>query len=313
MSSEYAIGVDIGGTKCAAGLVRVRDGEVVSRRLQPTAPERGAEAILTEVAGQIQSLAEEGRRLGAEAKAAGVGIAELVSPEGRVLSGATIPWREVEVAVELRKRTGLAIRLEADVRAAARAEARLGAGREFSSFLYVTVGTGISASLVIGGVPYVGARGLTGTFASGRGLAPSEDGTLTLGAPLEQFAAGPAIAARYAAASAARNQTPHDATEVIALAEQGDQGARCVVETAGRALGAALAQLTNMFDPEAIVLGGGLGLVGGVYRESVLSALQEYVWSEFHRDIPLRSAALGIDSGLIGAAMAASDPSLCSG
>ena len=71
---------------------------------------------------------------------------------------------------------------------------RLGAGRGLTSFLYVTVGTGVSASLVIDGVPYVGARGLTGTLASSRGLIPGDDGSLLTWPPLEQYAAGPAIA-----------------------------------------------------------------------------------------------------------------------
>jgi glucokinase len=306
MSWDFAIGVDIGGTKCAAGLVCLRDGRVVARRLQPTAPERGGKAVLADVARLIQSLANEGKQLGVEAEGAGIGVAELVSPEGRVLSSATIPWGDIDAPAELQRRTGISIRLDADVRAAARAEARLGAGRGLSSFLYVTVGTGISAALVIEGVPYVGARGLTGTFASSGLLIPRDDGLLTTGMPLEQFAAGPAIAARFAMACGGGDEPQVEAAEIIALADRGDRRARAVVETAGQALGAALAQLTNVFDSEAIVIGGGLGLVDGLYRDSIRSALRQYVWSDLHRSVPLLGADLGVDSGLIGAAMAAS-------
>jgi glucokinase len=96
----------------------------------------------------------------------------------------------------------------------------------------------------------------------------------------------------------------HAAPEVLALAEAGDPIAREIVETAGKALGAAIAQLVNVLDPEAVVLGGGLGLAERIYRRSVEEALREYVWSELHRNIRLVSATLGNDAGIVGAALA---------
>jgi glucokinase len=302
MTAEHTIGVDIGGTKCAAGLVRTADGQVLVRRLQPTSAERGGRAVLGDVIRLVRSLQEESARLGIAPVAAGLGIAELVSPEGAVLSAATIPWKGVDVQEEFQRLTGLPVRVEADVRAAARAEAHLGAGRGFASFLFVTVGTGISASLVIDGEPYVGARGLTGTFASSRTLIPDDNGNLVAGPPLEQFAAGPALAARFASV---RNDRPYEPSEVVALCETGDAEARRIVASAGESLGAAVAQLINVFDPQAVVLGGGLGLVGGQYRHSLRAALHEYVWSEIHREVALLPAALGVDAGFIGAALAA--------
>jgi glucokinase len=94
------------------------------------------------------------------------------------------------------------------------------------------------------------------------------------------------------------------APAVLALAASGDAEARAVVESAGAALGAAIAQLVNVLDPEAVVIGGGLGSVEGLYRKSLQAALHEYVWSDLHRDVPLLSARLGNDAGVIGAAMA---------
>jgi predicted NBD/HSP70 family sugar kinase len=206
-----------------------------------------------------------------------------VSIDGQVISEATIRWKGVPIGERLRAETRLPASVDADVRAAARGEAYLGAGRPFRSFLYVTVGTGISASFVLSRVPSAGARGLTGTFASSRGLIPSDDGNLVSGPPLEAFSAGPALAARFA----------------------GDSLAQTVVATAAEALGAAIGHLVNVLDPEAVVIGGGLGMVGGLYRESVDSSLRAHVWSDFHREIPLLSAELGNDAGFIGAALAA--------
>jgi glucokinase len=297
------IGIDVGGTKCAGGLVLFPEGRVLARRLQPTRPERGGEAVLADVVDTARSLQREAVERNITPTAIGLGVAELVGVDGRVLSGATIHWQGLAVDEALRSATGLPVRVEADVRAAARGEANLGAGRAFQSFLFVTVGTGISGSLVLDRRPYLGARGLTGTFASSHGLIPGEDGRLASGPPLERFAAGPAIAKRFAAACPGFAGT---ALDVIAMADCGDATAREIVITAGQSLGAAIGQLVNMLDTEAVVIGGGLGLVEGLYRESLEAAMRSHIWSDLHRDLPLLSAELGNDAGFIGAAFAAS-------
>lgn len=306
-TQKCAIGVDVGGTKCAAGLVGLDDRSVLVRRLWATQPERGGAAVLADVLDAAAALQDEARRLGNEAIAVGIGIAELVGLDGRLRSAATIDWRDLDVCGQIRSRMDLPALIEADVRAAARAEAACGAGRGLPSFLFVTVGTGISAALVIEGRPYRGARGLTGTFASSRVLVAADGGSLFTGPPLEQFAAGPAIAGRY---NASRSDSGLQAPEVIERCEAGDAAARQVVESAGAALGAAIAQLVNMLDPAAVVLGGGLGLVEGTYRCSVEAAVREYVWSEHHRSVAVISAQLGPDAGIIGAALAAVDDSI---
>jgi glucokinase len=293
-----AIGVDVGGTKCAAGLVLLADGRVMARRVKPTRPERGGRAVLEDVIGLIESLREEADRLAVRPASIGIGVCELVSCEGQVLSEATVRWKDERLAEQLAA-TGLPVHVDADVRAAARAEARFGAGRGLSSFVYVTVGTGISACLVINNEPYAGARGLTGTFASSDGLIPGSDGQLHTGPPLESFSSGPALAARLAAT---RKDFCGAAPDVIRLAENGDPLAQHVVVSAGSALGAAIGNLVNILDPEAVVIGGGLGLATGLYRKAVKGAMCASVWSAYHRDIKLLPAQLGIDAGLIGAA-----------
>lgn len=302
MSGRAAIGVDVGGTKIAAGLVDLASGAVLARRRQATEPERGGQAVLDDVIALAASLAEGARQLGVQPSAVGVGLPELVGRQGAVLSAASFDWRTIGAADALAAALGLPVTLEADVRAAARAEARLGAGREHEVMLYVTVGTGISVCLVMGGRPYLGAQGLTGTFASSPGLIPSADGKLAAGPPLEAFASGPAIAARYSDAAGAG---PVTAPDVIQRCRDGDPAAWQVVATAGEALGAAMSQLVNVLDPSAVVLGGGMGLVEGLFRESITSSFKAHVWSEFHRGVPLVSAQLGADAGFVGAALAA--------
>jgi glucokinase len=257
--------------------------------------------VLADVLGLAQSLQEEAKRLRIQPTAVGIGLCELVGPGGQILSEATIRWMGIPVHAEIQVETQLPVFFDADVRAAARAEAHFGAGRDMGCFLYVTVGTGISSCLVLNKAPFTGARGLTGTFASGHGLMAGGDRQLLLGHPLEQFAAGPALAARFAALTVGFEGA---APEVLALADAGDPHAEPVVETAGLALGAAIAHLINVLDPEAVVIGGGLGLASGLYRRSLEEAVRKYVWTELHRDVPLLSACLGNDAGIIGAALA---------
>jgi glucokinase len=299
---DYVIGIDVGGTKCAGGIVCMPKGRMLTRKSQPTRPQRGGEPLLIDVLEMARSLQEKAQMRGVDISAMGIGVAELVSPVGEVLSDATIHWKNVGVKDRAQRETGLKVVVEADVRAAAVGEAHLGAGRKFNSFLYVTVGTGISASIVIQKLPYAGTWGLTGTFASSPGLIATDDGDVVSGPPLEQFAAGPALAARYAAQ---RTDFSGAAPAVLELAEAGDVAAKSIVTSAGQALGAGIAQLVNTLDPEAVVIGGGLGLAGGLYRASIEESMRRHVWSDLHRDLPLLSAKLGEDSGWIGAGLGA--------
>ena len=144
-----AVGIDVGGTKIAAGVVDLESGTIGERRHLPTRPERGGSAVLDDCA----ALAHD---LGGGELPVGIGLCELVDLAGRAASADTIDWRGLDVA---RAFDAPRFALESDVRAAALAEARFGAGAGRSPFLYVIVGTGASACLVVDGAPYAGARG----------------------------------------------------------------------------------------------------------------------------------------------------------
>jgi glucokinase len=302
--STCAIGIDVGGTKCAAGLLVLPARERLAQRVQPTEPARGGRAVLDDVRQIAQSLCDEARHNEMDPVAIGIGVAELVNKQGQVVSESSIRWKDIAVADEIRAGTGIRTYIEADVRAAARAEATLGAGRGLDVFLYITIGTGISSCLVLGGVPYEGAAGLAGTFASSPILAPIESGELASTFPLEQYAAGPAIAARMRQCRVGFNGNARD---VLALAETDDLQAQAIIMSAAAAVGAAIAHLVNVLDPVAVVLGGGLGLAGGQYGMSLEAGLRACVWSDQHRNLPLLDGNLGPDAGWIGAALFAAN------
>lgn len=214
-----AVGVDVGGTKIAAGLVELETGRVLEREEIATRPGREGAEILADCA-------ELASRLGHREFPVGVGLCELVGLDGRPASGDTIDWRGLDLSAAF----GPRFTLDSDVRAAARAEGRFGAAAGRSPFLHVVVGTGTSACLVIDGEPFEGAHGYA----------------IVLGAPpVENVASGNAVARR---AGVKRAQ------DVL-----GDPASAVVVENAARALGQVLAVLANALDPELIVLGGGLG------------------------------------------------------
>lgn len=299
MEEFTAIGVDVGGTKIAAGLVRFPEGVVEARLTRPTLPQRGGQAVLHDVEQMVAELAQPARTEGRVVRGVGVGVCEIVSLEGRPVSGQSVDWQHLSVLGRL-ARWAPAV-LEADVRAAARAEALFGAGKGVRTFLYVSIGTGISCSLVIDGVPFPGARGAAGTMASGPFPVLNGSTEGQMGLSLEEFASGPALAKRYRAVGG----VAESGREVITAAAAGDERAIGIVATGAVAIGGKIGELVNVLDPSLVVLGGGLGLCEGLFRDSLVASARDHIWWSGHRELPIVSAQTGADAGIIGAAAAA--------
>jgi glucokinase len=295
MKQFTAIGVDVGGTKIAAGAVAFPEGIVQARRVIPTAPQRGGEVVLAEVERIVSELADEVAQIGHRVEGIGIGVCELVDQSGEIVSANTMAW----TAGDVRRLGAIApVAIEADVRAAARAEALFGAGRNSRVFLYVTIGTGISCCLVINREPFTGARGATGTMASGPLPWFTGDGPPEPLLTLEQIASGPALVSRFRVARGVADS----AQEVLKAAANGNTSSIAVVRSAAEALGATVGMLVNVLDPERVVLGGGLGLAEGLFRDALVSSARRHIWWDGHRDLPIVSAATGLDAGLLGAA-----------
>jgi len=295
--SKHAVGLDVGGTKIAGGIVGSPSGKVLVREVIPTRPERGGEAVLSDALGLTKRLLEKATAEGVSICGVGVGLCELIDSRGNVTSSQTVAWRGLPVQ-ERFSQFGAAI-FESDVRAGALAEASFGAGRPFKLFAYVTVGTGISHSLVQDGRPYPGARGNALILSSGFLSTTCTHCGARLHQVLEEFASGPALVARYNQHSS----TPaFRAEEIIEAAARNDPLATSIVGSAGEALGNSVGFLINILDPEAVIVGGGLGLAGGLYWSSFVASTRQHIWSDTARDLPILPAVLGNDAGLIGAA-----------
>ena len=306
------IGLDIGGTKTAGGLVLFPDGRVLKRHVIPTRPHRRADEVLQDTLDLAAGLMRDAESMGQNVDGIGAGVAELVDTNGAITSEACIPWRGIPLRQRLAEFAPSVV--DADVRAAALGEALYGAGSGYDCFVFVTVGTGISYSLIQDGRPFAGARGNALVLASG----PTSHTCAHCGQRstmvLEEFASGPAIARRYAELTHRAGtlgcgggaSAPPVGEDVTRAAHAGERDAIEVVRSAGAALGAALGFLVNVLDPAAIVVGGGLGLSGGHYWEALVESTRAHIWAEGSRDLAIVPAALGVDAGIIGAAAACS-------
>ena len=276
-----AIGVDVGATKVAIALVDPSSGDVQDLQRFPTAIEGGSRAVLKACVAACERLAGE-----RPVDRIGVGVCEVVDGDGALRSACAIDWRGVDVA---RAFSHIApTRVESDVRAAAIAEARFGAGRDLGSFLYVNAGSGTSSCFVSGGVPIIGARGAAILIGAG---------------PLdaERVAGGLGIARAYGVAAA---------EDVVRAADAGDEQAMSVLAEGGAALGSAVGFAVNLLDPEAVIVGGGVGLNAPMYRAALERSMRESIWLEEGPPVPLLCAALGVAAGVVGAAVAVLDRTL---
>jgi glucokinase len=295
---RLGLGIDAGGTKIAAGIVDLDTGEIVRRETTATDTARGSLAVLDDVVALAGRMAADSDL---PIASIGIGVPEIVDPTGAIRTGAVIDW----VGLPYRERLSAIAptTVEADVRAAALAEARFGAGMARSSFVYVTIGTGISSTIVLNGRPVPGARGGALVMAS----SPLDVTCARCGERstviLEAFAGGPAIARRYGEAT---GHNVSGAIDVVARAERGDEQARGILASSGREIGVSIAFLINVIDPESIVIGGGLGSAGGIFLEALIESTRQHIWNPAARDLPIDRAKFGPDSGIIGAALAAS-------
>lgn len=267
---SLVVGIDAGGTKLAVGMVDADKGQILERREAPTERHRGAPAVLGDCL-ELVSEVSGGRPIAA----IGLGVPELVSLEGKIQTAENWDWRDDQFRLTLAQIARLHV--ESDVRAAALAEAQFGAGRALSSFLYLTIGTGVSHTFVVDGLPWAGARG----------------NAIVTGAPLVELAASGAALAKQARKSSGKE----------VLASPDDQR---LVEAAAQVLGRELAALVNALDPEAVIVGGGLGLAPG-FMERVVARMRPQIYAAATRNLAVRRSGLGVDAGVIGAAVSAAE------
>jgi glucokinase len=298
------VGVDIGGTKALA--VRMDGDRVVAEERVVIDYSRSTiEAIAAAIDG-----VDDGSMTGI-----GVGVAGLVrESDGVLVWGPHISGTDIAIRAEMEARYGVPVVVANDANMAALAEFTSGAGVGYRNGLLVTLGTGIGGAIVVDGEVYRG-----GSFAGEWGHIRSEQGGLLCDCGKrgcwETRASGPALA-RLAREVVTANPSGSLAVRlgdsavtgeaIVALADEGEETARALVAEVGRAFGAGIADLIAIFDPDIVIVGGGLGSVG----ESIVGPARRVIVDSLHggnlRVSPIiQVASLGPAAGAVGAALAA--------
>lgn len=277
------IGIDIGGTTCKVGLFS--ETELLSRWEIPTDKSRN---ILADI---IRTLPEH-------ITSAAIGVPGAVMPDGTVNRCVNLGWDICRPAEEFTAQTGIPCRIENDANLAALGEQWRGGGRGADSLLFVTLGTGVGGGLIRNGSLISGAHGAAGEIGH-LCVNPAETEPCSCGRRgcLEQYC-GAAGIVRLAGKAGIRADS---SKAVFTLAEEGNAAALSVVDSVCALLGQALANICAVFDPEAVILGGGISAAGEFLRARVESSFR---CAAFHacRNTPVRLAELGGDAGIYGAA-----------
>jgi len=294
VSRTATIGLDVGGTKVAGGLVTT-ENQLLAATERSILVDGVRDPRLEVTVGLAAELMAEAETAGLKVDGIGAGFPEYVDAHGRLTSADVIPWtrQPAQILVELAPTT-----VESDVRCAALGEGARGVARGLESFAFVIVGTGLSYALVEDGHARSGARGeAIGLGELGVSRRIHDEGATDR---LERYASGDGIRERYRAMT---GRGAAGAAEIFRLARNGDLAATEIIASAGRALGEGLATLVWLLDPGAVVIGGGVSSAGGLWQESLESTYAARLTSR-PAPPPLLWAELGSDSGIIGAAMA---------
>jgi glucokinase len=313
-----AIGVDVGGTKVAAGIVDER-GRILAKlkRSTPAASPPRTEQVIADVVTELLA-AHEVAAIGAdEVVAIGLGAAGFVDSErATMLFAPNLAWRGEPLKQRVEERLGRTVVVENDANASAWAEARYGAARGYRDVMLVAVGTGIGAAIIIDGELYRGRWGIAGepghvrVVPDGRLCGCGNRGCW------EQYASGNALVAE--ARDFAR-RTPEGASRLLQLgggtpegisgpeitqaANEGDPAALRCFQIVGGWLGQGLADLAAILDPACFVIGGGVSEAGDLLLDPARAAFERALTGRGHRPIAeVKAAQLGEDAGIVGAA-----------
>lgn len=298
------LGIDIGGTKIAGGVMDTATGQVLFQERVPTIATEGGPAVLERALDLARRLLGEAKRRGLTVVGIGVGAGgQIDSGTGVVISATEIlpGWTGTRIRDAFVDTLGIeSVHVDNDVNALAMGENRFGAGRGFSNLLYLALGTGVGGAIISGGRLHRSARGVSGEV----GHLILDPGGLecTCGGRgcLEQYVSGPALLRHYKALTGGIGIA--EGTSLRELAHMDPEGAAAhAIQRTGEMLGIGLVTLANIFGPDRIIIGGGLAALGAALIEPARTVLGARAMAPV-RDVPIITAAGGADASIVGAA-----------
>ncbi len=309
MSAPETVGVDLGGTKVLVGVIG-GERQVLYEDREGSAGQTGDELLNT-----LEREIRQALEAHPDVDAVGLGVPCTIDRErGLAINAVNLPIHNLPIRDEMRQRLDKPVFIDNDANVAALAEHRLGAARGTSNAVMLTIGTGIGGGLIIDGELY---RGSTGAASEPGHIVIDFDGPRCQGncpnrGCMETFASGTALAREGREAAQREPDSvlgralaagePIDGKTVTDAANDGDSVAVAVVEEAGRRLGAGLSSLANIFEPEVIVIGGGVAkAIGDLMLEPARAELRSRALPPMN-EVPVLTAELGPEAGMIGAA-----------
>lgn len=317
------IGIDVGGTKIAASLVDPH-GKILWSARRPT-DLSGPDATLDSVADAVQELIAANEIEPESIDAIGFGIPGLVDAENGIgIASVNLGWKNVAVRAGLESRLGIRCAIDNDVRTGALGELHFGAARGLTNLVYLNVGTGISAVIVFDGKFFLGTRGLAGEIGHAVLIPGGPECKCGGRGCFEAVASGPGIVERalckirsgqnsVLARNGGKPSRPVTAENVFVAAAQGDEVCIETLEEIGQLMAYALQYLTLAYDPQAIVIGGGVVLGSPLLFICIQQTLRElgrssWVFGKAYAEDLVRLSALGNNAGVLGAAALVAPP-----
>lgn len=311
MKRSAVIGIDLGGTNCRGALV-ADDGQLCFQRSIKTGIDAGFDSFWSRFLCFSRSLIEQGIQQGYSLNGLGLGFPGIVTKEGSVhISPNLPPLNGFALAERLASQLQLPVRVVNDANAIALGEGRWGAGQEFSSFVMVTLGTGVGGGLIINRQIWSGADGAAGELGhivvepTGRLCGCGAHGCL------EQYASGPALVKTYLellnsfnSESKPHSIMPRTAEEVAVAALNGNPAAMGAFESGGRYLGQVLAGIANLLNLEGAVIGGGVSSNLDLILPSLHDEINKRAFAVTACRMKVVPAVLGDRAGILGAAHA---------
>ena len=304
---KYVIGVDLGGTKISTAISTI-EGNILANVVLPTKAEEGEAAVLGRIVQSIDEVIVGSSTSIDEIEAIGIGSpGPLDAKKGIIITTPNLPFKNYNLVQPLKEKYNIPVYLDNDANAAAIGEYMFGAGKGKNSIVYFTVSTGVGGGAVLDGKVY---RGHTSNALEIGHTTVDPNGPRcncgNLGC-LEAMSSGTAIAKKGKEAVSTNVETSlkkYDTVtsyEVFKEAEAGDEVAKDIIDNALTYLGIGVANAISTFDPEMIIIGGGVSKAGDIVFDTVKKVVNKRCFKSMAESCEIVPAGLGSDAGVVGA------------
>ena len=310
---NLVLSIDLGGTKIVTAIVS-STGEIISRQYKPTLAEEGMEAVVNRMLATIDDSIKNTNLMSCSLSAIGIAAAGAIdSTKGTVTDSPNLPgWHNIPLRDIVEGATGIRTFVMNDASAAALGEHTFGAGKGVNNLIYITVSTGIGGGIIIDGKLYNGVSGSAGEIGHT---------TIDINGPrcscgnigcLEMLASGKAVAreaqrlishgARTTIIEVAEGELQNiTAQTVAAAAQKGDATATAIISRAASYLGVGMVNLVNIFNPEMIIVGGGMAKMGDMLLDGARKVVTERAFQLPAQVVRIVPSQLGDNAGILGA------------